>query len=144
MLALLAPIAGLLGVEVEGLKERMKTLVTAYAAIAVFAAIGIGFLIGAGYIALSDWIGPLYATLSLAGAFLLLALIIFLVVSSGEARRQRKRVEKKRASETSAYLTTAALTALPLLARSPMLLRLGLPAVALAALAILRDKDRDD
>lgn len=144
MLALLAPIAGLLGVEVEGLKERMKTLVTAYAAIAVFAAIGIGFLIGAGYIALSDWIGPLYATLAMAGAFLFLALIIFLVISSGEARRQRKRVEKKRASETSAYLTTAALTALPLLARSPMLLRLGVPAVALAALAILRDRDRED
>jgi hypothetical protein len=36
------------------------------------------------------------------------------------------------------------LTALPLLTRSPLLVRLGIPAAALTALALLREKDAPD
>jgi hypothetical protein len=140
MMNLLAPLAGLLGLEVEGLTQRVKSLAIGYALIALFGLVGLVFLIAAGYIALVDTIGLLPATLAMAGGFLVLALIFYIGLTMGESRRRRHVVEKKRSTETSAFLTTAAFTALPLLARSPMLVKLGLPAAAIAAFALLRDR----
>ncbi|MBN9335590.1 hypothetical protein [Devosia sp.] len=144
MLGLLMPLAGLLGLEVEGLGHRIKGLAIVYALILVFAAIGLGFLIAAGHIALTEAIGLLPATLIMAGSFLALALFTYIGLSIGENRRRKRLSERRRASDAGAFMTTAALTALPLLTRSPLLVRLGIPAAALTALALLRDKDAPD
>ena len=144
MLGLLMPLAGLLGLEVEGLGQRVKGLVVVYSLILVFAIIGFGFLLAAGFIALSEAVGPLYAALIFAGSFLTLALAVSFGLAIGESRRRKRLAERRRASDTGAFLTTAALTALPLLARSPMLVRLGIPAAAITVLALLREKDAPD
>lgn len=141
MLNLLMPLAGLLGLEVEGLGNRIKGLAIVYAVILVFGAIGVGFLIAAGYIALAGALGPLNAALIMAGGFLAVALVTFIVMAVGEANRKKRLQEKRRASDQGAFLTTAALTALPILARSPLLLKLGLPAAAIAAVALLKDRN---
>ena len=141
MLGLLMPLAGLLGLEAEGLGKRLKGLAIAYAFIAILAVLGVGFLLAAGFIALSAELGALVAALIFAGAFLILALIVYLGLAISESKRRRLVVERKRSSETGAFLTTAALTALPLLARSPLLFKLGIPAAAIAAVALLRDKN---
>lgn len=141
MLNLLMPLAGLVGLEVEGLGQRIKGLAVVYAVILVFGAIGVGFLIAAGYIALAASVGPLYASLIMAGGFLAIALITLIGFSMAEAGRKRRLVEKRRASDSGAFLTTAALTALPLLARSPLVVKLGLPAAAIAAMALLKDRN---
>lgn len=144
MLGLLMPLAGLLGLEVEGLSQRVKGLAIVYALILVCVVIGLGFLIAAGYIALSDLVGPLTATLILAGSFLAIALIVYIGLAISESNRRKRLAERRRSSDAGAFLTTAALTALPLLTRSPMLVKLGIPAAALAALVLLRDKDTPD
>ena len=144
MLGLLMPLAGLLGLEVEGLGQRVKGLAIVYALILVTAVIGFGFLIAAGYIALSDVLGPLTAALILAGSFLALALVVYIGLAISESQRRKRLAERRRASDTGAFLTTAALTALPLIARSPMLLRLGIPAAAITVLALLREMDSPD
>ncbi|MCR6636168.1 hypothetical protein [Devosia sp.] len=138
------PLAGLLGLEVEGLSQRVKGLAIVYALILVCVVIGLGFLIAAGYIALSDLVGPLTATLILAGSFLAVALLVYIGLAISESNRRKRLAERRRSSDAGAFLTTAALTALPLLTRSPMLVKLGIPAAALAALVLLRDKDTPD
>lgn len=144
MLGLLMPLAGLLGIEIEELGQRVKGLIVVYALILVSAVIGLAFLIAAGYIALSDAVGPIYAALILAGSFLAFALAVYIGVSIGENRRRKRLAERRRSSDSGAFLTTAALTALPLLVRSPMLVKLGIPAAALTVLALLREKDSPD
>lgn len=144
MLGLLMPLAGLLGIEIEELGQRVKGLIVVYSLILVSAVIGLAFLITAGYIALSDALGPIYAALILAGSFLAFALAVYIGVSIGENRRRKRLAERRRSSDSGAFLTTAALTALPLLVRSPMLVKLGIPAAALTVLALLREKDSPD
>lgn len=143
-MGLLAPLAALLGLEVEELATRAKTTALIYGLIALCLMVAAGFLLAAGYMALAEVVGSILAALIIAAAFVLLALAAYLGSMIGRGRRQRKVAERRRASETGAFLTTAAITALPFLARSPMLVRLGLPAAAIAALAMIRDnKNRD-
>lgn len=144
MLGLLMPLANLLGLEVEELGQRVKGLAVVYGIILIFGVIGLGFLIAAGHIALAQAMGLLPATLIMAGGFLAVALIVYIGLVISENRRKKRLAERRRSSDTGAFLTTAALTALPLLARSPMLVRLGLPAAAIAAFALLRNKDNPD
>lgn len=140
MMNLLMPLAALLGFEAEGLAHRAKSLAVTYAVIALLGLIGLGFLVVAGFIALAQTVGVLLASLIMAGIFLALALAVYLGVQIGENRRRRAAAQRKHSSETGAFLTTAALTALPMVAKSPLLLRLGVPA-AIAAFVLLRDKD---
>lgn len=139
-MSLLASLAALLGFEAESMANRAKSLVVSYAIIALLAATGLGFLLAAGYIALAAATSPLAASLILAGVFILLALLVYLGARAGEARRKREAEKRRHSGETSAFLTTAALTALPMLGKSPILLRLGVPA-ALVAFLLMRDKD---
>ena len=141
MLALLTPLAALLGIEAEHLVSRLKGLVLLYAAITLLGLTGLGFLLAAGFMLLADAVGALYASLILAGTFLLLALALYLGLAIGERRNRRGRDTRRRSSETGAFLTTAAITALPVVLRSPLLVKLGLPAAAIAAFTLLR---RDD
>lgn len=134
------PLAALLGFEVEGLAHRAKSLAMTYAVIAILGLIGFCFLVIAGYIALAQAVGMLVASLILAGVFLALALAVYIGAQIGENRRQRLASQRRHSSETGAFLTTAALTALPVVAKSPLLLRFGIPA-ALVAFLLFRDKD---
>ena len=141
---LLIPLAGLLGIEVEAVTERMKRAIIVNAVMAIFALLGLGFLIAAGFIATADALGPVLAALIFAGGFLLLALAVYLGTRIGEGRRRREIAEKRRTTETSAFLTTAAFTALPVLLRSPIIRTLGIPAAAIAAFLLLRNNASDD
>ena len=135
---LLMPLAALLGIEVEAITDRVKTAIIVNTVMALLGLLGIGFLIAAGYIALAQAVGSLYAALILAGVFIVLALAIYLGNRIGESRHKRQAASKRRSSETSAFVTTAALTALPVLLKSPVVRTLGLPAAALAAFLLVR------
>jgi len=143
-MGLVAPLAALLGLELEGLTTRAKSAVLIYGLIGIFLLIATGFLLAAGFMTLAGIVGAINAALILGGVFLALALAVYLGALIGRGRRQRQLAERRRASETGAFLTTAAITALPLIARSPALLRLGLPAAAIAALALLRDSHGEE
>jgi cobalamin synthase len=143
-MSFLVPLAGLLGIEVEALTERVKRSVILYAVMAVFGVIGVSFMLAAGFFALTQEIGPIYAALVFGGVFLVLALVVFLSMRMGEARRKKIVAEKRRNKDATALITTAALTALPVLLRSPAIRTLGLPAAAIAAYLLVRNGDSDD
>lgn len=140
---LLAPLAGLLGIEVEAITERVRNLVIVNAVMIVFGLIGLGFLLAAGFLALADALGGIYAALIFAGGFLLLTLAVYLGTRISEGRHKRELATRRRSSETGAFVTTAALTALPVLLKSPAFRTVGLPAAAIAAFLLLRG-DRDE
>ncbi|KFC62528.1 hypothetical protein FF80_03623 [Devosia sp. LC5] len=142
---LLVPLAALLGIEVEAITDRAKKLAIVYAVISLFLLLGCFFLVAAGFFALTTQIGPIYAALVLGGVFIVLALAVFAGAQIGESNRKRRASERRRSSETGAFVTTAALTALPVLLRSPAIRTLGLPAAALAAFLLIRNAgDKDD
>ena len=134
----LVPLAALLGLELDTMKERFKRTFAGNAIMIVFALIGGVFLLVAGYLGLSAAIGAIYAALVFAAAFLLAALLVHLSLQAQAARERREAAEKRRSGEAGAFVTTAALTALPVLLRSPMLRNFGLPAAAIAAVLLLR------
>lgn len=141
----LLPLAALLGIEVEAITDRVKTTIIVNAVMIVFGLAGVSFLVAAGFVALSEIVGTIYAALIFAGAFLLLALAVYLGSRVGESRRRREIADKRRSSETSAFVTTAALTALPVLLKSPLLRTIGLPAAAIAAFLLVRNSgDKDE
>ena len=133
----LLPLAALLGIEVEAITERVRRMAMVNLAIGLLVAVALAFLLVAGYIALADVLNPIMAALIFAGVSLVLALAIYLGSRLGENRRRREIAEKRRASETSAFVTTAAVTALPSILKSPMLRTIGLPLVAAAASYLL-------
>jgi cobalamin synthase len=136
----LLPLAGLLGIEVESLTERFKHAFALYVAMALFGIIGVSFLLTAAFFAIAQQLGPVYAALILSGIFIFLALVVFLLMKAEDGRRRRLAAEKRRTSETSAFVTTAAMTALPAVLRSPTMRVIGIPAAALAAFFLLRNK----
>lgn len=135
---LLAPLAALLGIEVEAITERVRNTIIINAVMIGLALIGAIFLVAAGFFAVAELYGVIYASLIFAAAFLVLALAVYLGTRIGEGRRRREVAAKRRSSETSAFVTTAALTALPVLLRSPLVRTVGLPAAALAAFLLVR------
>lgn len=140
----LAPIAAFFGVEVEALIDGFKRDALVSGLIAFCALIALVFLLIAGYVALSATMGPLVAALVMAGGALLLALLIFLVSKIGARKRKRRELERRRKAEAGAVVTTATITALPALLRSPAGKRLGLPLVALAAYLLFRRGGSDE
>lgn len=135
---LLAPLAALLGIEVEAITERVRNTIIVNAVMIGLALIGVSFLVAAGFFALANLYSVIYAALIFAAAFLALALAVFLGTRIGESRRRRELADKRRSSETGAFVTTAALTALPMLLKSPALRTLSLPAAAIAAYLLIR------
>lgn len=138
-MGLLAPLAALLGLEVEGLAARARSAALVYGLIALFGLIAVGFLLAAAFMVLAENVGSIAAALIMGGSFMALALAVYLGSLIGRSKRQRELAERRRASETGAFLTTAAITALPMLTRSPALLKLGLPAAAIAIYALMRE-----
>ena len=139
----LLPLASLLGIEVEAVADRAKSMVLIYSAIALLLLVSVAFMIAAGYMLLAQSVGPIIAALIFAGTFFVLGLAVYLGAQIGEGRRRRVAAERRKSSETGALLTSAALTALPAVLRAPGILRLGVPAAAIAAFLLLRNKDGD-
>lgn len=138
MLNLLTPLASLLGIEAEEIVGRMKKNAGLWAAIAAFALIALVFLLVAANAGLTLWVGPIWAPLIIAGAAALIALVIYLVSRIGAGIAERKEAERRRSAETTALVTTAAITAIPLLLKSPLMRSIGLPlGAALAAFFVL-------
>lgn len=143
----LLPLAALLGIEVEAITSRLKTTIIVNAVMILLGLTGLSFLVAAGFFALAEIVGAIYAALIFAAAFLLLALAVYLGSRVGEGRRRREIADKRRSSETGAFVTTAALTALPLVMKSPLLRTIALPAAAIAAFLLVRnsgDGDKDE
>lgn len=134
----LAPLAALFGFEVEAITERVRNTLILNGVMIGLALVGVSFLVAAGFFALAELVGAIYAALIFAAVFLVLALAVFIVTRIGQRRRRRELANRRRSSETGAFVTTAALTALPVLLRSPLLRTIGLPAAALAAYLLVR------
>jgi hypothetical protein len=143
-MAFLGPLAALLGIEVDALIERLKRNATTIAVVAFLALIGIAFLLVAANVALTELVGPLLAPLILAGVAILAAAIIWFTADAAEKRRARHAAERRRSTDTTALVTTAALTALPLALKNPALRVLALPASAVLGYMLLGRRRADD
>ena len=141
---LLLPLAALLGFEVEEITDRVKRMIVVNAVMGLFAALTVIFLLVAGFLALAAELGAIYAALIFAGVFFVIAAGIFIGMQISDAKRKRRTAEKRRSSETSAFVATAALTALPVLLKSPLIRSVGLPLAAVIAAAMFIGKSRDD
>lgn len=136
----LAPLAALLGIEVDSLVERLKRSATTIAIVAALGLIGLVFLLVCANAALTIWVGPVYAPLILGVVALLIAAIVWMVAQGAEKRRQREAAERKREADTTTLMTTAALTALPLALKNPALRLAAIPAGALIGYFLLGRK----
>ena len=137
---LLALAASVLGIEIDELLEHFKRNAMAWSAVAFFALIGIAFLL----VALHAWFallwGPIVAPLAIAGGAIVITIVIWaaIVISDGIARRRA--TERRNAAEKTALVTTAALTALPLMLKSDLMRKIGIPVGGALAAAYLLAK----
>ncbi len=135
---LLLPLASILGIEVEDLLNRFKKNAAAWMAIAFFALIGVVFLLVALYTGLVSWLGPIWGPLAIAGGALVVALTIFIAIRISASIIARREAQRRHSAEKTALVTTAAITAVPMLLKSPIMKQIGLPiGGALAALYLL-------
>ncbi len=138
---MLLPLASLLGLEVDQLADRLKRHAIAWGAVGFFVLIGLVYLLVALNAAVSLWLGPILGPLALAGGALLFAAALALGMKAATAIGERRRADKKRTAERTALVTSAAVTALPMLPmliKSPLVRQLGLPlGGAIAALYLL-------
>lgn len=144
MLSLLAPLASLLGNEVNSLRERLQRRAIVYGVMGVFLLFFVVFLLVAANSGLSLWVGPIVAPLIIAGTALAIAFIALLVGYMQEAAARRREAEEQQRAQTAALLTSVATTAVPLLFRSAFIRRVGVPAGgALLAAYLLSRGSRD-
>lgn len=143
MLAVLAPLLSLLGLEADELKRRFKRQGIVWALMASLGIIGIAFLCVALNSALTLAVGPVIAPLIIAVGALLLALATFLIAQLVEHAEARRLAEKKRSAEVTNIITAAAITAIPLLLKSPLIKDLGIPAAAALGSALWFGKSDD-
>ncbi len=132
--------ASVLGVEVEDLIAHFKRNVMAIAAMAFFALVGVVFLLTA----LNAWFtvlwGPVTAPLVIGGGAVVIALVIWATIAIIDGIQKRKAAEKRHSAEKTALVTTAALTAVPLILKSGLMKRLGIPVGGALAAAYLLSK----
>jgi len=134
---LLLPLASLLGLEVDDLLARLRRDLIAWAAIALLMLVALAFILVAGHNALAEWIGPVLAPLLIAGGSLVFALTIFLVVQGRRAAAQRRAASRRHSTERTAVVTTAAISAVPMVLKSPLLRKIGIPVGGALAAAYL-------
>lgn len=136
----LLPLASLLGVEVDELMDRLKQNVIAWSAVALFGLIGLAFiLIAVGNAATLAW-GPIVGPLVIALGAIIIAAGIWAGMAIAEGIARRRALEKRHAQEKTALVTTAALTALPIVLQSPLMRKVGIPVGGALAAAFLLSK----
>lgn len=144
MLALLGPLLSLLGLETAAITAQVRRQAIVWGLIGVLGIVFVSFLLVAANTALGSVVGPVVAPLILALSAAVIALIVFLVAQIVTGIEKRRLAEKRHNAEVTATVTTAALTALPLLLRSPLLRTIGIPlGLAIAAAVLLRRPPRD-
>jgi predicted phage tail protein len=132
MLAILAPLASLLRLELSAIQARIKRQAVLWGTLGVLGLVAATFVLVSINTALTFAVGPVVAPLIIAGAALLIGIIVFLVFHLRETMEARQEAERKHNAEVTALVTTAAITALPLIL--PTLKKVGVPAgSALAA-----------
>jgi hypothetical protein len=138
MMHLLLPLASILGIETDVLIDRMRKNAMAWGAIGLFGLIGLAFLLVAAHTALVDWIGPIWAPVLIAGVSIAIAATIYVVIRIMDDIVSRREAQRRHSAETTALVTTAAITAIPMVMKSPLMRTIGLPVGgALAALYLL-------
>jgi len=138
MMHLLLPLASILGIETDELIDRLRKNAIAWGAIGMFGLIGLAFLLVAAHTALADWIGPIWAPLLMAGVSIAIAIAIYVILRIIEDIANRREAQRRHSAETTALVTTAAITALPMVMKSPLMRNVGLPVGGvLAALYLL-------
>ena len=135
-MGLLPILASVLGIEIEGLVARLKENAVAVAAIALFVLIAISFLLVAAYTGLALWVGPIWSPLIIAGAALVIALILFVALKIQSRAVARRAAERRQKDEATALVAGAALSALPELLKSPLLRNVGIPLALYAAVLL--------
>lgn len=137
---LLALAASVLGIEVDELVDQFKRNAMAWLAVALFALVGFVFLL----VALNAWFtalwGPIVAPLVIGAAGLVIALVIWATIAILDNIARRRAAERRNATEKTALVTTAALTALPLVLKSDIMRKVGIPVGGALAAAYLLAK----
>ncbi len=137
MLAVLAPVLSLLGIELETVTESVKRHAVLWGLMGGFALICLVFLLVAANAALTNSFGPIVAPLIIAAAALVCTIIVLFVTAMQDAEAARREAERRRMAESNALLTTTIATLIPALLKSPLLRQIGLPAGAAIASALL-------
>jgi hypothetical protein len=136
----LLPLASILGIEADELIGRIRKNAIAFAAVALFALIGLAFiLVAIANAATLAW-GPIVGPLVVAVAAIAVSLGIWATTAIIEGVAKRRAAEKRHAQEKTALVTTAALTALPLVLQSPLMRKVGIPVGGALAAAFLLSK----
>ncbi|MBN9307649.1 MAG: hypothetical protein BGO82_14410 [Devosia sp. 67-54] len=144
MLAVLAPLLSLLGIEAASITAGVKRQAIIWGLIGALGVVFAAFVLVAINTALAYAVGPVIAPLIIALAAALIALVIFLVAHIQDGIAAKRDAEKKKGAEMTALVTTAIITAVPLILRSPLFKQIGLPAgAALASALLLRKDDRE-
>jgi hypothetical protein len=140
MLALLGPLGALLGLEAASIKDRLKRQAVLWGTLGALGIVAVAFILVAIDTALTFAVGPIVAPLIIAAAALLIGIVVFLIFHLREAMEARNDAEIKRRAEVTALITTAAITAIPLIL--PKLKRVGLPAggAAVALYSLLQSR----
>lgn len=137
---LLALAASVLGIEVDELLEHFKKNAMAWSAVALFALIALVFVL----VALHAWFtlmwGPIVAPLLIAAGALVIALAVYAVIAITDGIAKRRAAERRNSAEKTALVTTAALTALPLVLKSDLMKKVGIPIGGALAAAYLLAK----
>src|SRR5579862_4478366 len=144
MLAVLTPLLSLLGIEAAEITGTLKRRAITWGAIGALGAVAVSFVLVAINAALSSAFGPVIAPLVIAIVAIVAAVAIFLVMHIIELNEAKRAAEKKRSTEITALITTAAITAIPLLLRSPLIRDLGIPAGAALASSLWFRREGDD
>jgi hypothetical protein len=143
MLAVLTPLLSLLGIEVAAITDEVKRKAIIWGIIGALGVIFAGFVLVAINNALSIQFGPIVAPLIVALAAGVLALAVFFVAQIQEGIAAKRAAERRKNAESTALVTTAILSALPALLRSPLMREVGIPAGAAIASALLLKRSMD-
>jgi hypothetical protein len=137
---LLALAASVLGIEVDELLEHFKRNAMAWSAVALFALIALVFVL----VALNAWFtlmwGPIIAPLAIAAGALVISLGIYAAIAIIDSIAKKRAAQRRNAAEKTALVTTAALTALPLVMKSDLMRKIGIPIGGALAAAYLLSK----
>ena len=131
MMGLLGALGGLLGYEAATLKTKIQSQLVLWGVLAALGLVGVVFLLVAANAGLTVLVGPIYAPLIIAGAALLVALVVYLIGGAQRKAKAKEEAEDRRRTEANAMMATAAVSAIPLLL--PTLKKVGLPAAGIAA-----------
>jgi len=140
MLAVLAPVLSMLGIELETVTESVKRHAVLWGLMGGFGLICLVFLLVAANAALANSFGPVVAPLIIAAVALVGTMVVLFITYMQDAEAARREAERRRMAESNALLTTTIVTLIPAILRSPLLRQIGLPAGAAIASALLLRK----